>query len=345
MRLSRLAVFFAPIVALLIVACARVGGAQNPPAAGSVRTAFWNIEWFSEDANPTRISNIKSVLGTLKPDILGMSEIQSRRSLTQILGSEWEIGIGDFPEAYQELAIAVRRPYRLTEWSYIFEDESLDFAWPRTGRDCLKAIVTAPDGSQVTVYVVHFKSRGGGRLATDIQRVMSAGLLASYIVAQKEKNYVVIGDMNDAPNDRSVNVLVSGDLFAKGGQYAQPRLLHNLMNSLWDQDFVTYGMDEKFLGDPIPPIAAGAKADNDRLRGIEYRFPDDARVLQIMFDMVLVSPAIMERGPTTGHVYGGPDAMRGLGGRVRVSDSGVEYLEKGTLASDHLPVYADLRLK
>lgn len=332
------------LLLLLSAACARVPQTVPQPTVGTVRSAFYNIEWFSEDANPTRIRNIKSVLDNIKPNVVGLCEVQSRRALSQIFDGSWEIGMGDFPEAYQELAIAVRRPYKLESFEFIFKDPTLDYAWPRTGRDCLKAVVLTPEGQRVTFYVVHMKSRGGGRLPTDDQRVMAAGLLASYIRGQKDKNYVVMGDMNDAPNDRSVNVLVSGNLFAEGGAYAQPKLLHNLMNPLHDQDYVTYGMEELHIDEPIKAIVAGAKEDNDRLRGKEYRFPDDVKVPQILFDQILVSPEIFARGVPVVRIYDGEDAMRGLGGRIQIVNDVVNYLEKGTLASDHLPVFADIRL-
>lgn len=306
--------------------------------AEKVRVAAYNIEWFGEDANPTRIENLKSVLGNVKADVMGFSEIRSRKALGQILGEEWSVGMTDDGEV-QENAVAVRAPFKLKKWEMLFAGKALDFAWPG-GRDCLRAEVETPGGKSITVYVLHLKSRGGpSRLGTDARREAAAGMLAAWIKARPEENHVVMGDLNDAPDDRSIRVLATGDLNAVAGRpkAGEPALLKNLFSDLYAKNGVSFGLAEEFRGDPVPPVIPGAMADNDRLRGIEYRYPQDVRVKQVLFDQILVSPKIGADGTA---VYAGVDALRGSAGRVRNGEETV----KGTLASDHLPVHTDLTL-
>ena len=94
------------------------------------------------------------------------------------------------------------------------------------------------------------------------------------------------------------------------------------------------------------PVAPGAKADNDRLRGKDYSFPADVKVTQSLFDQIFVSP-VMAKGLESVSVYSRADALRGDGGRTSVDEATgrARYDEKGDRASDHLPVLAIVRLK
>lgn len=250
----------------------------------------------------------------------------------------------DDPSEAQELAIAVRRPHVLVGSEMVFTGPALDPAYPNR-RDALRAVVQTPDGGKLVVYVLHMKSRSGGRNATDWQREMAAGLLASYIAGRRDEPHVVVlGDLNDAPDDRSVNILESGDLLAKPGK-APFRVLFNLTESLAEKDFVTYGLDRLYEdGKPLQPVVKGAFEENARLRGVDYRYPDDVRVVQTFMDQILVSPPLAKAWQGGVGVYAGAPAVRGSRGRTRVESNQPVYAEKGDLASDHLPVYADLRL-
>lgn len=312
--------------------------AQLGRPAGSTRVATYNIQWFSEDANPGRIKNLKSVVSQIRPDVIALQEIESRKSLTQLFGNEWSIGIPDDTDERQELAIAVRRPYALVSSELLFEGPVFEHAFPG-GRDVLRCVVQTPQGKALIVYVVHMKSRSGGRKSTDARREAACGLLAGYLRGRSdETNVIVLGDFNDAPDDTSVRILQTGDLTAPSEEASRP-LLINLCSPLWDNDTVTEGLVDLYRGQALQPRVTGAKSDNARLRGQDYRFPQDARVPQTLFDQILVSPSLKK---ATAKVYSGLDALRGSKGKTSKSDVSVEYTEKGDLASDHLPVYADV---
>jgi endonuclease/exonuclease/phosphatase family metal-dependent hydrolase len=331
------------LVTLIGLACrASTPEAQEARPAPDLRVATYNLEWFSEDANPERVANVRAVVANVGAHVWGLQEIQSLAAARQVWGPEWQVGMIDHPDEQQELAIAVREPYVLGEVEAAFPDDGLDFAFPGK-RDVLRARVSGPNGFAATFYVVHMKSRRGGRLQTDLQRRKAQGLLAAFIMGRDEQNVVVLGDMNDAPDDQSVNILETGDLLAAGGRGQAPRLMYNLTEGLYDRDFVSFGLERLFEGAPLRPVVEGAKAENERLRGQDYRFPDDVRVVQILFDQILASPA-MKRRWLRSDVYAGLHALRGEGGRTSVNGNAVVYEVKGSQASDHLPVIAEFRV-
>lgn len=310
-----------------------------------LRVMTWNIAWFAEDSNAERLSNIRAVMNRVQPDIIALQEIQSRKALEQLFGDDWEIAIADRPNERQEVALVTRKPLRIIGYELIFEGRQFDDAFPGS-RDVLRAVVETPAGNQISFYVIHMKSRHGGRMETDSHRIFGTALLAAYIRGMNEEFVVTLGDFNDTPDDESVNILESGDLRAKGGMApADNPFMHNLTEEIWAKDYVTMELRDRFRGTDMIPRAEGARRENDRLRGVNYRFPDDVAVLQIMFDQILVSPKMNELFSGRIGIFAGVEALRGRPPNVQVESSGyVRYTDKGTLASDHLPVYADFRI-
>lgn len=336
---------------LLIAVVAACGLAAHAQTA-NMRLASWNLEWFAEGANAERLANINSVLGNIKPNVIGLQEIQSKAALVQLFpeGGDWQIGIQDDPTEPQELAVAVRKPFKLVKWELVFSRPIFDAMFPNR-RDVLRAVVEAPNGRRVPIYVVHLKSRSGGRLQTDIQREAAAGMLAAFLYGQSnvEKDYIVLGDLNDSPDDRSVNILESGDIMIPAGPGTPQKVLVNLAQDLYSKDYVTHGLERVFKGEDMTPQVIGAAASNDGVRGKEYKFPDDVPVTQILFDQILVSPKLAKEVPGKQQIYSRADSIRGRGPRVKVTDQpdgtrAVEYTDKGTQASDHQPVFADFVL-
>lgn len=326
---------------LLLTVLALLAGSSCAQSS-RIRFMTYNIEWFSEGANLQRINRISNILRTIKPDVVALQEVQSRKALDQLFNDEWTVATQDEADEDQELALAVRKPLRVETFGNLFRAPELDVAFPGK-RDVLRAIIATPEGEKFSVYVLHNKSRGGGRLATDPQRQMAMGMLATWIANHPNEQHVVLGDLNDGPDDVSVNILESGNLRAKGGRVqTQNPLMVNIMEPLYDQDVVTHGLHQLFKGGALEPIVKGAKNENERWRGKEYRYPDDVLVEQIMFDQILLSPALAARAGKP-MVYAGIDALAGEPGRTRKDEKGrAVYEVKPTRASDHLPVFVDI---
>lgn len=328
-----------------LLACGSTVNAQTQ--ADKVRVMSYNIQWFSEDANPERLENLRTILRETKPDVVAFQEVQSRKAMLQLFpASEWTLAIGDDPKSAQEVGVAVRKPFKLTRSALVFTAPELDYAFPND-RDVMRAEIESASGQKFVVYSTHHKSRRGGRMQTDGQREAATRLLAAYLAAKPEERAIVMGDFNDAPDDRSVNILETGDLRATGGAFKVDKpLMVNLTEPLYRKDYVTIDLARKWLGEPLDPIVEGAFAENERLRGKEYRFPQDVKVTQTMFDQILVSANLADFVvPGSTKIYSGNAALRGTTGRTSRDDSTgiVTYTVKGSQASDHLPVYADIR--
>lgn len=335
---------FLHLLFLIPVACNSAQDAGGDD--GKLRVMTYNIQWFSEDSDPVRIKNIKEILDKTTPDIVGLQEIQSKKALRQVFDDSWSIGIQDDPKQFQEVAIAVRKPYKLVKTELLFTSPALDFAFPGN-RDVLRAEVETPEGEKVFVYVNHLKSRRGGRWVTDQQREQAAGMLAGYLAAMKGENSIVLGDMNDSPDDRCVNILESGNTMAPGGASEWPKpLLHNLCEPLYRKNFVSIDLNRLFKGEALSPVVPGAYNSNEELRGKEHKFPDDVKVTQALFDQILVSPSLFGKLEGKAFIYTEPNSMKGSNGRIQMDEGtgNVTYTEKGTRASDHQPVYADFVL-
>lgn len=316
-----------------------------PAVEDKVRLMTYNLEWFSEEERPERIANLKRVLSEIKPDIVCLNEIQSLKAAQQLFGDDWEIGIADDPEDVQETAIAVRKPLKLVKHRMIFTGDQFEDAFPGR-RDLLEATVQLPGGSSITGYVVHLKSRSGGRWLTDARREAATGLMASYIRAKGDKNVFVAGDFNDSPNDRCANILETGDLMAPVGTVL-PRLFVNMTEPLYTADHVTHGLERHLVGETVSSVIAGATAENEKWRGKEHKFPDDLKITATFLDQIMVTPNLAAKAGKA-EIFAKYFALSGKGPRVKVEGEGepkkVTWLQKGDQASDHCPVFVDLAI-
>lgn len=332
-----LALFAVAVVFLPNWACAQI-----PEGSAELRVATYNIEWLSDQERPERIEKLERIIRDLNADVIGFQEIQNRRALEQFLPAAYDIWTDDNDREFQQLAIAVRRPYRIVSAQQIFTSPALDFAFPGH-RDVLEATIEAPTGEQFNVYVLHLKSRRGGRANTDPQRMMAMGLLASYLQFHEQQNFIVMGDFNDAPDDPAPNILKSGVLAKRFGD-VESALGFNLLDDLYKQDYTSYGLNYLYRGQRISAVVPGAHAENVKWRDQNPDFPGDFDLTQILFDHIVVSRSFFEAGPHKVGIYAEPIAMDGRGGRIQFRGNVVDYVERGDQASDHLPVWADLRL-
>jgi endonuclease/exonuclease/phosphatase family metal-dependent hydrolase len=276
------------------------------------------------------------VLQHLDADLFAFQEVADVAALRKVLPQAYEIVMTAEGGKGQNLAVAIRAPVQLvSEPVPLFEGPLYDEAFPDQ-RDPMRLYLHIPSIGTVAVYVVHFKSRSGGRATTEPRRIAASSLLAAWIRSRGDKNVIVLGDFNDTPDDASLNILETGNLLAVGRIENEPDpFLVNLCEPLAAEDYVSIEVQQLYRGKPLEPIARGAREDNDRLRGKDYEYPKDVLVQQALFDQILVSPNLSRRVEgRRAKVYAGEDALRGMASGRR---------GEGSLASDHLPVYADIR--
>ncbi|MYD64093.1 MAG: hypothetical protein F4W91_23925 [Gemmatimonadetes bacterium] len=329
--------YLASLILLLFFACG--------PQPAEIKIATYNIYWLDDGISNARQERLQTVLRELNADIIGFQEIQSKSALERILPDNYTIGMLDDPEELQELAIAVREPFEITDLKMVFPEKVHDQAFPRK-RDLLQAYVEGY-GHRLIVLVHHAKSRSGGRAKTNARREASATMTMRYLTSRVKYDHIVLlGDFNDNPDDRSLNILESGNPDALAGiDYMPDAFLYNTSESLLDQDYCSYGyhdLYEKIESDIFEPMVPGARAENNKWRGESHNFARDVKVKAILFDQILVSQNLKDHVLSSG-IFTHAEAVKGNRSRIRFSDGEIVYTIRGDLASDHVPVWTILK--
>ena len=172
-------------------------------------------------------------------------------------------------------------------------------------------------------------------------------MIASYLTSRVKYDHIVLlGDFNDNPDDRSLNILEYGDPDAPGGiDEASDTFLYNTSESLLDSNYCSYGYNylyDKIESDTFDPMVSGARAENNKWRGKPHNFMRDVKVKAILFDQILVSQNLKHHVHSSG-IFTHAEAVRGTRSRIRFSGDEIVYTTRGDFASDHVPVWTILK--
>jgi len=325
------------LIPLIFIACS----SEIP----EIKIATYNIYFLDDGISQERKSNLQQVINKLDADIIGFQEINSPAALKNILPSEYTIAMIDDPGQVQELALAVRPPFKIKSYKYVFPDTIHDNAFPRT-RDLLEVEV-AGYRKEFVIWVHHAKSRSGGRLKTDSRREAAARLMVGYMKSNlAAENVILIGDFNDNPDDRSLNILEYEDKDAVGGvDCKEDDFLFNTSEKLLSKDYCSYGYSRLFketVNDTFQLTVAGARIENNKWRGIEHNYFNDVKIKTILLDQILVSINLKKYVYESG-VFNYSTAIKGERSRVRFVEGELQFTKRGSLASDHVPVWTILK--
>ena len=312
------------------------------PAAASaqeqtVRVASYNIRFLSTNVTSqgNRLEKLRNVVAALDADVIGLQEIADRAALALVFPpADWHIVIDDDSGDSQDVAVVVRKPFRVLGLTNDLDADDGHFLFPTSAdnssfpnrRDVLFVEVGLPSPSAETFFVLvnHWKARSEGRHTTEPRRVSAARALVGALRDRfDDRDYVVLGDFNDNPDDRSLNVLETGDSNAAGGaEEVDGPFLINLMEPLVAADHVSHGRTSGDVdGDRVETVDAGSRDRNNDARGTDVNTGD------ILFDQLLI-----------------PVGMRGkyVSGSAKVFDREVAVRgNNNNRASDHLPVSAE----
>ena len=317
--------------ALLALALATAAVSQEP-----IRVASYNIRFLGTNviSQGERLARLREVIRLLDARVIGLQEIDDREALELIFSPEdWQLVIDDDSTDAQDVALAVRKPLRVIGVNPDLDADDANFLFPASSdhsafpnrRDVLAVEVQLPDRNQsFFVMVVHAKSRSGGRDATDPRRISAARKLVSKLKEQfHDKQFILLGDFNDNPDDRSLNILETGDPDAMAGpEETDGPFLMNLMEPLVAAGRVSYGRTSAdIVGDRVNTIDPSSRARNNDHRGSDLHTGD------ILFDQILIPVGMRKR-------YVGCSAQV-FDHEIAVRGSSLD------MASDHLPVFAD----
>lgn len=312
--------------------------------AEELKVATYNIYFLDDGISQARKSHLRTVLQQLNADIIGFEEINNPTALRNILPGDYEIAMLDDSAEVQELALAVRSPLKIESYTYVFPDTGFDEAFPRK-RDLLEVLVEGL-GRKLVILVHHAKSRWGGRLATDRRREAAATHIMEHIRADlADKNVILLGDFNDNPDDRSLNILETGDPDVAGGvDESDDTFLFNTSERLVARDYCSYGYSyliAEAMSDTFKLEVRGAREENNKWRDQEHDYFSDVQIKAILYDQILVSMNLKGHLLDTG-VFNKAIAVQGEPSKVRFIEGKLHYSQRGSLASDHVPVWTVL---
>ncbi|MCK4992082.1 MAG: endonuclease, partial [Bacteroidales bacterium] len=157
---------------------------------------------------------VLSIPGKKLPAVIGLSEIENRQVLEDLANQrglrkgEYEIVHEDGQDPRGIECALLYRPdlfkYKSHEYVPIADPLDPDYLY----RGILHVHGKGPDGSSLHIFVNHWKSRSGGELETERQRMFSAITLRKQmdLLMARESDFkvIVMGDFNDEPTNRSL---------------------------------------------------------------------------------------------------------------------------------------------
>jgi len=312
----------------VLLACA-----AEPASSQTVRVATYNIKVFKESVSSQRINRLKEVISELDAHVIALQEIESRTALKRLFDpDDWHIIIDDDSKPStpghldQDVALVVRKEFDIVSPDDL-EAEDEDFLFPsgRVGRyfpnrrDVLHVRVKFPQlDDPVSFLVMHLKARNDGRFTTTPRRVGAAELLVDALETDfDDVPFVLLGDFNDGPDDKSSNILETADdnAVAEDENNEGPFLI-NLTEPLVAADMISYALNFGSDGGRVAKVVHGSRDKNFDNRH------NNVFVKKVLLDQILISVSLK-----SSYVAGSAGVFA------------PKWSHKS--ASDHLPVFAD----
>lgn len=267
---------------------------------------------------------ILSVPGKELPGLVGLAEVENRKVLEDLVERQ-ELRPGQYRIVHEEgvdprgiECALLYRPslFRYLSHEYIPIRDTVDPEYLYRG--ILHVTGTGPDGSNLQIYVNHWKSRSGGALETERQRFLYAITLKEHLELMQSREpgskVIIMGDFNDEPTNRSV---IDGLSALNKRRNMQPGELYNLFYDLHNlKGEGTYNfrgtwnmLDQVMVSYNLLNQAEGLSTGYDRGHILKEEW--------MLFD----SERYGQKLPSS--TYGGPEYYGG--------------------PSDHLPIYVDFK--
>jgi endonuclease/exonuclease/phosphatase family metal-dependent hydrolase len=200
----------------------RTGGIEI--LAGGRADWVGSLELKEAPINHESMLNTARVITSLKADVLGVVEAESRPTLAafnqQVIS---HVGGDPFDHVMLidgndtrgiDVGIMTRASYPITSMRSHVDDRSA--SGMVFSRDCPVYAIRTPGGSTVHVLVNHLKSKGyGDPKASDARRRMQAERVRAIVqglIDSGETYVAVVGDLNDTPDSGPLVPLLEGDL-------------------------------------------------------------------------------------------------------------------------------------
>ncbi|MFT5763185.1 MAG: putative extracellular nuclease [Saprospiraceae bacterium] len=280
----------------------------------------WNTERYNK-----KLSNLDKVIAGMQyPTLLGVCEIENEAVLKDLASntgmSKYNYGIVHYESPDKrgiDNALLYQKKYFKVESSDKIRIEfPANIAEDYTSRDIIYAKGIFLGKYTLHVFVNHWPSRRGGEKESQPKRVLVAQHLREAVdkifAKDPNANIVIIGDMNDEPdNDSILKTLRAGEIVDQ----TQALTLYNCMAKLKQQNKGTYNYRGNW--NMLDNIICSSNLLNPASK-IYIQNPTIFQEEWMMFDHP-------KNGKTPNRTYGGPNYYGGT--------------------SDHLPVYVDLKVR
>ncbi len=187
-----------------------------------------------------KLENLAKVISSINvnelPEIVGLTEVENKAVLLDLVNTtylqpaEYKVILEEGPDPRGIDCGLIYRPDAFKYISHKTVEVRFPFSNNRRTRDILyvKGLVRK---DTLHLFVNHWSSRLGGQKKSEPKRVHSAKVLKqnidSILSINKNANIVIIGDFNDEPANKSINVVLEAK------KISEPSTLKNLMYALY----------------------------------------------------------------------------------------------------------------
>ncbi len=281
----------------------------------------WTYERYQKKLTDlTRV--ILSIPGEELPALIGLAEVETSGVLEDLIKMRG-LRKGEYAFVHEdgkdprgiECALLYRPDlFRYKSHEYIPIEDPVDPDYLYRG--ILHVHGTGPDGSSLHVFVNHWKSRSGGVLETERQRMFSAITLRKQVdmLMARESDYkvIIMGDFNDEPTNRSISQGLSAQNKRRNIQMGEQYNLFYDLHNIKGEGTYNYQGNWNMLDQMIVSYSL-----LNQERGLSTGF-ESGRILKAEW-MLYESEKYGESLPSA--TYGGPQYFGG--------------------PSDHLPIYVE----
>ncbi|MEM7234343.1 MAG: endonuclease/exonuclease/phosphatase family protein [Planctomycetota bacterium] len=232
---------------------------------------------------------IQSMNGGVGPDLLGVCEVENQSVLERLrdslapLGRNYGIAHHDNSDQ-RGIDVAFIYDADLLTWEAQFDYVVLKRA---ATRDLFQVNFRTNHGRLLMAIGNHWPSRSGGELESEPYRILAAETLSYWLsriqdIHGRNANVIVMGDLNDEPNDRSVtDYALSTMARGKVTRARNPRLYNLMWPLLGQRDASYYYSSAPIMLDQFLASRGLARTTGD-LRVLDdqveiLRFPGGAR--------------------------------------------------------------------
>ncbi len=297
---------------------------NNPDKFDDDFTPTGKLEWNTDRYNKKLASLDKVIAGMAYPTLLGICEIENEAVLKDLAAntgmSKHDYGIVHYESPDKrgiDCALMYQKKYFKVESSNnIRVDFPADIAEGYTSRDIIYVKGKLLNTHTLHVFVNHWPSRRGGLEKSEPKRILVAQHLRDAVdkifAKDPNANIVILGDMNDEPDNNSVKKTLNAGMVMDD---IQPSMLYNCMAKMDQQNLGTYNYRGNWnMLDHIITSSNLLKSSSK---------------IQVQKPTIFSEEWMMYKNPkygaTPNRTYGGPNYYGGY--------------------SDHLPVYVELKFK